>query len=172
MVRDLYLKSAQTARDYGYKGLKGYWGTGSLIENVWVDQAETGAWIADFSNDAALFTDGLIMRNCRLRNCFADGVNYASGTRNSVVENCHVRGCGDDGIAAWASGRNNNKPTTRNQQIRYNTVECVYRAGGIGVFGGEGHKIHHNLVRDQVAGPGLRFNTVFVYLGSTLAEVI
>ena len=169
MVRDLYLKSAQTARDYGYKGLKGYWGTGSLIENVWVDQAETGAWIADFSNDAALFTDGLIMRNCRLRNCFADGVNYASGTRNSVVENCHVRGCGDDGIAAWASGRNNNKPTTRNQQIRYNTVECVYRAGGIGVFGGEGHKIHHNLVRDQVAGPGLRFNTVFVYLGSTLA---
>jgi hypothetical protein len=169
MVRDLYLKSAQTARDYGYKGLKGYWGTGSLIENVWVDQAETGAWIADFSNDAALFTDGLIMRNCRLRNCFADGVNYASGTRNSVVENCHVRGCGDDGIAAWASGRNNNKPTTRNQQFRYNTVECVYRAGGIGVFGGEGHKIHHNLVRDQVAGPGLRFNTVFVYLGSTLA---
>lgn len=163
ILRDLYIKSAQSARSLGYKGIKGSWGTGSAIENVWVDQAEVGAWIADFTNNGDIYTDGLLMRGCRMRNAFADGVNYASGTRNSIVENCHIRGCGDDGIASWASGRTENKPTTRNQQFRYNTVECVYRAGGIGVFGGEGHKIHHNIVRDQVAGPGIRLNTIFLY---------
>jgi hypothetical protein len=168
VVRDLYLKSAQSARTLGYHAFKGFWGSDSLIENVWADQFETGAWIADYSNDAALFTDGLVMRNCRLRNAFADGVNYANGTRNSVVENCHVRGCGDDALATFAAGRTLNKPTTRNIQFRYNTIECTYRAGGIGIFGGEGHKIHQNIVRDQVAGPGLRVNTVFVYLNGQL----
>lgn len=168
IVRDLYMKSAQDARSLGYHALKGSWGTGSLVENVWADQFETGAWIADFSNDGSVYTDGLVIRNCRLRNAFADGVNYASGTRNSVVENTHVRGCGDDGLASYASGRTLNKPTTRNIQFRYNTIECVYRAGGIGVFGGEGHKIHHNVIRDQVAGPGLRLNTIFVYLNGAL----
>ncbi len=167
-VRDLYLKGAQTTRSNGYKGLKGTWGTGSLIENVWVDQTEVGAWIADFTNNGDIYTDGLVIRNCRLRNTFADGINYASGTRNSVVENCHIRGAGDDGVASWASGRNNNKPTTLNQQFRYNTIECGFRAGGIGVFGGEGHEIHHNVVRDQVAGPGIRLNTVFIYEGGVL----
>ena len=168
IVRDLYMKSAQSARSLGYHALKGSWGTGSLIENVWAEHFETGAWIADFSNDGNIYTDGLVIRNSRLRNAFADGVNYASGTRNSVVENTHVRGCGDDGLASYASGRTLNKPTTRNIQFRYNTIECVYRAGGIGIFGGEGHKIHHNIIRDQVAGPGLRLNTIFVYLNGTL----
>lgn len=168
VVRDLYMRSAQSARSRGYHALKGFWGTGSLIENVWAEHFETGAWIADFSNDGSIYTDGLIMRNCRLRNAFADGVNYASGTRNSVVENTHVRGCGDDGLATYAAGRTLNKPTTRNIQFRYNTIECVYRAGGIGIFGGEGHKIHHNIIRDQVAGPGLRLNTIFVYLNGVL----
>jgi len=168
IVRDLYMKSAQSARSLGYHALKGSWGTGSLVENVWAEHFETGAWIADFSNNGNIYTDGLVIRNCRLRNAFADGVNLASGTRNAVVENTHVRGCGDDGLASYASGRTLNKPTTRNIQFRYNTIECVYRAGGIGVFGGEGHKIHHNVIRDQVAGPGLRLNTIFVYLNGTL----
>jgi len=168
IVRDLYMKSAQSARSLGYHAFKGSWGTGSLIENVWVEHFETGAWIADFSNDGSIYTDGLIIRNCRLRNAFADGVNFASGTRNSVVENTHVRGCGDDGLASYASGRTLNKPTTRNIQFRYNTIECVYRAGGIGIFGGEGHKVHRNIIRDQVAGPGLRLNTIFVYLNGAL----
>ncbi len=168
VVRDLYMKSAQSARSLGYHALKGFWGTGSLIENVWTEHFETGAWIADYSNDPDIYTDGLVMRSCRLRNAFADGVNYASGTRNSVVENTHVRGCGDDGLATYAAGRTQNKPTTRNIQFRYNTIESVYRAGGIGIFGGEGHKIHHNIIRDQLAGPGLRLNTVFVYLNGVL----
>lgn len=168
VVRDVYMKSAQGARSLGYHALKGSWGAGSLIENVWAEHFETGAWIADFSNDGSIYTDGLVIRNCRLRNAFADGVNFASGTRNSAVENTHVRGCGDDGLASYASGRTLNKPTTRNIQFRYNTIECVYRAGGIGIFGGEGHKIHRNIIRDQVAGPGLRLNTIFVYLNGAL----
>jgi len=160
VVRDFYMRSTQVSREAGFKGIKGWWGYKSLIENLWIDQATVGAWIADFNTNTNV-TDSLVMRNCRIRNTFADGINVASGTRNSLVENCHIRGTGDDGLATWASGKEQSKPATANQTFRYNTIQCVYRAGGIGVFGGAGHKIHHNLVEDQVSGPGIRANSVF-----------
>lgn len=166
-VRDLYVRGSQTSRSAGgYSAFGGWWGSGSFIENVWAEQTDTGAWIGDYTSSAKL-TDGLMIRNCRFRNTFADGVNCAQGTLNTVVENCHIRGVGDDGLASWSSGFNTGYPMCRNQQFRYNTIECVYRAGGIGFFGGQGHKAHHNLIRDQVAGPGIRLNTVFMYSGTT-----
>lgn len=166
-VRDLYVRGSQTSRSAGgYSAFGGWWGSGSWIENVWAEQTDTGAWVGDYTSPSNL-TDGLIIRNSRFRNCFADGVNCAQGTLNTVIENCHVRGVGDDGLASWSSGFNTGYPMCRNQQFRYNTIECVYRAGGIGLFGGQGHKVHHNLVRDQMAGPGIRLNTVFMYSGTT-----
>ena len=166
-VRDLYVRGSQTSRRAGgYSAFGGWWGTGSYLENVWAEQTDTGAWIGDYTSSAKL-TDGLMIRNCRFRNTFADGVNCAQGTLNTVIENCHIRGVGDDGLASWSSGFNTGYPMCRNQQFRYNTIECVYRAGGIGFFGGQGHKAHHNLIRDQVAGPGIRLNTVFMYSGTT-----
>lgn len=160
VLRDFYLRGTQTAREGGFKALKGWWGVGSVVENLWIEQTTVGAWIADFNASTAV-TDRLHIRNCRIRNTFADGINMASGTKNSIVENCHIRGTGDDGLATWASGRELGKPPTYNQIFRYNTIQCVYRAGGLGVFGGAGHKIHHNRVEDVVSGPGFRANSVF-----------
>lgn len=160
VLRDIYLRGTQTAREGGFKALKGWWGVGSTVENLWIEQTTVGAWIADF-NASTTVTDRLQIRNCRIRNTFADGINMASGTKNSIVENCHIRGTGDDGLATWSSGRELGKPPTYNQIFRYNTIQCVYRAGGIGVFGGAGHKIHHNRVEDTVSGPGFRANSVF-----------
>jgi hypothetical protein len=164
-LHDFYLVSSQSARDNGYKGLKGYWGTGSVIDNIWIEHTETGAWISDFTVPIEV-TDGLIIRNCRIRNTFADGINLAGGTRNSTVENCHFRGTGDDALASWSAGYQNGYGMTTYHKLRYNSIECGYRAAGIGIFGGEGHRIHHNLVRDQFAGAGIRFNTIFYYNNS------
>jgi hypothetical protein len=166
VLRDLFLTGSQNTRDGGYKGIKGHWGTGSRIESVWVENTETGMWISDFQPPFGI-TDGLIVRHCRFRNTFADGVNLEGGTRNAIVENCHFRSTGDDALASWAAGFNNNKGMTRHQRFRYNTIECGYRAGGIGIFGGAEHKIHHNVVRDQFVGAGIRFNTVFLFINGT-----
>lgn len=163
VLRDLFISGSQTTRVGGYKGIKGNWGTHSLIENVWVENTETGMWIADFYGTLSI-TDGLVVRNSRFRNTFADGINLSSGSRNCIVENCHFRGTGDDALATWAAGRQQNLGPTFNQKFRYNTIECGYRAGGIGVFGGGAHEIHHNVVRDQFIGAGIRLNTVFIWL--------
>jgi hypothetical protein len=165
-LRDLYLVGSQQLRDSGYKAIKGRWGPGSAIINVWAEQMETGAWLDDFDTPIEA-TDGLRIFNCRFRNAFADGINFAGGSRNGVVDNCHLRGNGDDGIATWASGVDRGLATTQNQRIRYNTVECTYRAAGIAIHGGNGHIVQRNLVRDQSIGAGIRFTSIFEYLGST-----
>ena len=38
------------------------------------------------------YTDGMVIENARIRNNFADGVNFAQGTANSTVRNSSVRG--------------------------------------------------------------------------------
>ena len=158
IISDLYMKS-EIAERKNYKALRGYWGTGSIIENVWVDQFSVGVWIADYTGTIEE-TDGLIIRNCRIRNTFADGINLAKGTKNSLVDNCHIRNTGDDSLASWSSDPAN-VDICKNLTFRYNTIECTYRAAGIGIFGGENHRIHHNVVNDTLAGSGLRFNTTF-----------
>lgn len=157
-VRDLYMRTSSTMRGGAGNAFRQYWGTNSLIENVWAEQFGAAFWIADYIPPYDL-TDGLMVRNCRVRNGFADGLNFARGTKNSVVENCHFRGTGDDAVATWSS--TTDLPQCVNNAFRYNTMECNYRAAGAGVFGGEGHRIHHNLIQDAVGGPAIRFNTVF-----------
>lgn len=157
-VRDLYMRTASTVRGGAGNAFRQYWGTNSLIENVWAEQFGAAFWIADYIPPYDL-TDGLTVRNCRIRNGFADGINFARGTRNSIVENCHFRGTGDDAMATWSS--TTDLPPCATNVFRYNTAECFYRAAGAGVFGGEAHRIHHNLIQDAVSGPAMRFNTVF-----------
>jgi hypothetical protein len=161
-VRDLYMRTRSTTREGGGHALNQFWGAGSLIENVWAEQFAVGAWIADYVPPYEV-TDGLHVRNCRFRNMFADGVNFARGTRNSIVENCHFRSTGDDSIATWSS--TTDLPMCISNIFRYNTVECNYRAAGVGIFGGEGHLVHHNVVNDVVSGPGMRFDTTFAMNG-------
>ena len=38
-----------------------------------------------------------------------------------------------------------------NNTFCYNTVEFIWRAGGIAVYGGEGHKVYNNYIRDTTA---------------------
>lgn len=163
IIRDLYIWSNSDIRDGSGDAFRQYFGTGSMIENVWMEQVGVGVWIGKY--DAPyLYTDGLIVRSCRIRNTFADGLNYAHGTRNSIVENCHVRQTGDDSLATWSSGAAQ-VPQCFNNVFRYNTVECTYRASGVGVFGGESHRVHHNVISDSVSGTAIRFNTTFAENG-------
>jgi hypothetical protein len=85
-----------------YKGFMGTYGSNSKITNVWVEHFECGAWIAGY--DAPLpvdITTNLVMSNMRIRNNYADGVNFCQGTNNSVVEHSSIRNEGDDGLAVW-----------------------------------------------------------------------
>lgn len=146
-----------------YKGISGTLGTGSSIHDIKIEHFEVGVWIGDYSQNKPLnYTDGLTISNATIRNNFADGVNFAQGTSNSTVINSNIRGNGDDGLATWSSHHENtNAHVAENNHFLNNTVELGWRAAGIGIFGGKGHEVANNLIKDNANWGGVRLNTVF-----------
>lgn len=145
-----------------YKGFMGTYGTGSRIHDIWVEHFECGFWIGGYDPPYPIdVTNDLVISKCRIRNNYADGVNFCQGTSNSVVEQSSVRNNGDDGLAVWPATAANNNQSCRNNIFRNNTIENNWRAGSIAIFGGTGHEVHHNLIKDGVAGSGIRFTNDF-----------
>ncbi|MBT1690595.1 sugar-binding protein [Dawidia soli] len=144
-----------------YKGFMGTYGTGSRIHDVWVEHFECGFWVAGYDPPYPIdITTDLVISRARIRNNYADGVNFCQGTNNSVVEYSSVRNSGDDGLAMWPNNALG-APQERNNIFRYNTVENVWRAGGIAIFGGTGHQIYRCIIKDGVGGSAIRFTNDF-----------
>ena len=165
-LSNLYMDSNLTSRyneDAQYKAISGTLGKDSKIYDIWVQHFEVGMWIGDYDQTGNMkYTDGLVVENARIRNNLADGINFAQGTKNSTVKNSNIRGNGDDGLAIWSSiSDGTNAAAEENNKFLNNTIESGWRAAGIGIFGGKGHEISGNLIKDVFAGAGIRVNTVF-----------
>lgn len=167
-LTDFYMSSSLTSRHdekAQYKGFAGSAGGNTRVSNVWVEHFECGFWMGDYREHQFMtYTDGMVIENARIRNNFADGVNFVQGTKNSTVRNSSVRGNGDDSLASWASndlGSQSDADPSKFNSFVGNTIELGWRAGGIGLFGGEGHVVKDNLIVNNFSGAGIRISTVF-----------
>jgi len=122
-------------------------GTGSVLDSIWVEHTKVGYWVGPG------MTSGLIIRNSRFRNLFADGVNFAAGTSNSLVENSHFRNTGDDALASWSLKAGDTVNT--NNLFRFNTVQIPWRANCFAIYGGTSNKVEDNVCADTVVYPGI-----------------
>jgi hypothetical protein len=120
-------------------------GTGSSLENIWMEHSKTGYWVGPGAN-------GLDIKNCRIRNLYADGVNFFGGTSNSTVEGSHFRNTGDDSMASWSP---NNKGNNASNAFHFNTVQAPWLANCFGVYGGSDTKIQDNICSDTIQFPGI-----------------
>ena len=134
-------------------GIEGNFGTGSLVQNVWIEHTKTGLW-----PDSG--TNGLYVVGARVRDTFADGVNIHAKdgpTTNVRVDQSSFRNTGDDALAMFSEGQ----PVT-NGAYTFNTVQVPLLANGIGVYGGTGNRAEDNLVADTVtASAGIAISTRF-----------
>ncbi len=131
----------------------------SVIHDVWEEHFECGFWFGDY-NGATDYCDNSKIIDCRIRNNLADGVNFCQGTSNATVYNCNIRNTGDDGLAMWNNSYGNAKDESNNK-FCYNTIDFVWRAGAIAIYGGNGHKIYNNYIRDTFMSAGIHLNTTF-----------
>lgn len=143
---DLYLTSEMTTRTNGYGGIIGVYTPGSVIQNIWVEHCATGSWIGQYTPVGPAYADGFIMRNCRFRNTYADGINLCKGTRNTLVEHCNFRNNGDDGMAIWSA----EGLECINNTFRNNTVENGWRAAGAALYGGKDNKFYDIIIKDNL----------------------
>ncbi|MET8819885.1 CARDB domain-containing protein [Streptomyces rochei] len=148
----------------GGVGLNGRFGKDTKISNVWIEHANVGVWAGrDYSNIPELWGpgDGLEFTGMRIRNTYADGINFANGTRNSTVYNSSFRNTGDDALAVWASKyvKDTSVDVGHDNHFRNNTVQLPWRANGIAIYGGYGNTVENNVVSDTMNYPGIMLAT-------------
>ncbi|MFB9364842.1 discoidin domain-containing protein [Kitasatospora albolonga] len=148
----------------GGVALNGRFGRNTKISNVWIEHSNVGVWVGrDYDNIPDLWgpADGLQFSGMRIRDTYADGINFSNGTRNSKVFNSTFRTTGDDAMAVWANKyvKNTSVDIGHDNSFTNNTVQLPWRATGIAVYGGYGNKIENNLVYDTANYPGIMLAT-------------
>jgi CARDB/F5/8 type C domain len=163
-ISDLAIFGMTTNRANRGHGLNGRFGKNTKISNVWIEHVNVGAWVGrDYSDTPAYWNpaDGLEFSGMRIRDTYADGINFSNGTRNSRVFNSSFRTTGDDSLAVWAN------PYVKDQSVDIghdnhfvnNTVQLPWRANGIAIYGGYNNSIENNLVYDTMNYPGIMLAT-------------
>jgi len=138
---------------------EGVFGTGSLIQNVWIEHVKVGMWL----NPG---TDGLYIVNGRVRNTYADGINIFGGVKNTMVSHFNIRNSGDDAFAMWSSGAINENCT-----FRYDTAQMPNLANTFAIYNGRDNKLLDSVGADtNYASSGVLITDWFAdlpFLGTT-----
>ncbi|MER7459957.1 discoidin domain-containing protein [Micromonospora sp. NPDC126480] len=114
----------------------------SVVDNVWLQHTKVGAWM-----DGPM--DNFTIRDSRILDQTADGVNFHWGVTNSTVTNTFVRNTGDDALAMWAQ----NVPNVNNS-FTFNTVGVTILANHLVTYGGRDIRITDNVTADSVTNGG------------------
>ncbi|WP_417801513.1 discoidin domain-containing protein [Streptomyces kaempferi] len=114
----------------------------STVDNVWMQHTKCGAWM-----DGPM--DNFTIKNSRILDQTADGVNFHMGVTNSTVTNTFVRNSGDDGLAMWAES----VPNVKNK-FTFNTVVLPILANNIVTYGGKDITISDNVMADTLTNGG------------------
>jgi hypothetical protein len=131
-------------------GIEGVFGSGSVIQNVWVEHTKVGMWFDGPTN-------GLLVVGNRIRDTFADGINLDEGVTNTTVEDCNIRNTGDDAMAMWSDNA-----ADVNNVFRNNTIQLPMLANGIGIYGGRNNSVLNNVIMDTVVnGAGIQVGNNF-----------
>ncbi|MEU3055582.1 CARDB domain-containing protein [Streptomyces griseus] len=168
-ISDIAIFGSGTIRggDGNHEGgvaLNGRFGKDTKISNVWIEHANVGVWAGrDFDNIQELWNpgDGVEFTGMRIRNTYADGINFANGTRNSTVYNSSFRNTGDDALAVWSSKyvKDQSVDIGHDNSFRNNTIQLPWRANGIAIYGGYGNKIENNIISDTMNYPAIMLAT-------------
>lgn len=151
-LRDFAIEGEVMERedDVQINGIGGALGGGSRVSDVWIRHTKVGLWLDGPA-------DGLEIRDLRVTDTTADGLNLKGGYSHVLVENSLFRNLGDDGLALWS------KPLADHDVVlRRNTVIAPMLANGIAVYGGHDVLVEDNLVADTVTeGGGLHAGNRF-----------
>ncbi|MGC4877391.1 discoidin domain-containing protein [Micromonospora sp. DT43] len=116
--------------------------TNSVVDNLWLENTKVGAWM-----DGPM--DNFTIRNSRILDQTADGVNFHTGVTNSTVTNTFVRNTGDDALAMWAQS----VPNVKNS-FTHNTIGVTLLANHLVSYGGRDITISDNVTADSITNGG------------------
>ncbi|MET7282068.1 discoidin domain-containing protein [Kribbella sp. NPDC005582] len=127
-------------------------GTANMtIDNIWVEHQMCLYWGAN--------TDNSTIKNSRIRNTFADGINMTNGSAGNTVSNNDARSTGDDSFALF------NAIDGGGGEVRDNVFEnlsatLTWRAAGFAVYGGTNNIFRNLYAADMLTYPGVTISSL------------
>ncbi|WP_433438550.1 discoidin domain-containing protein [Nonomuraea sp. CA-141351] len=121
------------------------------IDNVWAEHQICLYWGSN--------TDNITIKNSRIRNLFADGLNMTNGSTGNHVTNVEARATGDDSFALFSATDNNPGEQTGNV-FENLTSMLTWRAAGVAVYGGYDNTFRNIYVADTLTYPGVTISSL------------
>jgi hypothetical protein len=121
------------------------------IENIWVEHMVCLYWGAN--------TDNMTLRNNRIRDTFADGINMTNGSSGNLVANNESRATGDDSFALFNAQDGGGGEVTGNTFENLTSL-LTWRAAGIAVYGGYDNVFRNLYVADTLVYSGITISSL------------
>ncbi|WP_394940921.1 CARDB domain-containing protein [Psychromicrobium sp. YIM B11713] len=121
------------------------------IDNVWVEHMICMFWASNMDNST--------VKNSRIRDTFADGINMTNGSANNRVSNVDARSTGDDSFALFAATDNGGSGQSGNV-FENLTSRLTWRAAGLAVYGGQDNTFRNILIADTLVYSGVTVSSL------------
>ncbi|UKS27225.1 discoidin domain-containing protein [Paenibacillus sp. HWE-109] len=121
------------------------------IDNIWVEHQVCFFWGAN--------TDYMTIKNSRIRDTFADGVNMTNGSTNNLVTNIEARSTGDDSFALF-SAIDAGGADEKDNIFENLTSLLTWRAAGLAVYGGYGNTFRNIYIADTLCYSGITISSL------------
>jgi hypothetical protein len=121
------------------------------IDNVWVEHMVCMYW--------GVNTDGGTIKNSRIRDTFADGINMTNGSAGNTVSNNEARSTGDDSFALF-NATDNGGGEVRDNVFENLSATLTWRAAGFAVYGGTNNIFRNLYVADMLTYAGITISSL------------
>ncbi|MFF8502063.1 discoidin domain-containing protein [Streptomyces anulatus] len=121
------------------------------IDNIWTEHMVCLYWGAN--------TDRITIKNSRIRNMFADGVNMTNGSTDNHVVNNDARATGDDSFALF-SAIDAGGADMKNNVYENLTSTLTWRAAGVAVYGGYDNTFRNIHIADTLVYSGVTVSSL------------
>jgi hypothetical protein len=121
------------------------------IDNIWTEHVVCLYWGAN--------TDNMVIKNSRIRNTFADGVNMTNGSTGSLVDNNEARATGDDSFALFSAIDAGGADEIDNTYSNLTSI-LTWRAAGIAVYGGYANTFRNIYIADTLVYSGITISSL------------
>ncbi|MFJ7059754.1 discoidin domain-containing protein [Streptomyces microflavus] len=122
-----------------------------VIDNIWNEHMVCLYWGAN--------TDNITIKNSRIRNMFADGINMTNGSTDNLVTNNEARATGDDSFALF-SAIDAGGADMKNNIYENLTSILTWRAAGVAVYGGYDNTFRNIHIADTLVYSGITVSSL------------
>ncbi|MEO3809989.1 discoidin domain-containing protein [Sphaerisporangium sp. B11E5] len=122
-----------------------------VIDNIWNEHTVCLYWGAN--------TDFITIKNSRIRDLFADGVNMTNGSTDNLVTNNEARSTGDDSFALF-SAIDAGGADEKNNVYENLTAILPWRAAGLAVYGGYANTFRNIYIADTLTYSGITISSL------------